>query len=57
MPTTVLMKERRTNLEWSGVDVFANAGVNNIATAVSGRPYTKAATPTERGRKWKLLAR
>ncbi|MBP9132647.1 MAG: TonB-dependent receptor [Saprospiraceae bacterium] len=35
--------------EWFGVDVFANAGVNIIGTAVSGRPYTKAATPTERG--------
>jgi len=35
--------------EWFGVDVFSNAGVNIITTAVSGRPYTKAATPTERG--------
>ncbi|MBK7739248.1 MAG: TonB-dependent receptor [Saprospiraceae bacterium] len=35
--------------EWFGVDVFSNAGVNIITSAVSGRPYTKAATPTQFG--------
>ncbi|MBK7604120.1 MAG: TonB-dependent receptor [Saprospiraceae bacterium] len=35
--------------EWFGLDFFSNTGINIITTAVSGRPYTKAATPTERG--------
>jgi len=35
--------------EWFGLDFFSNTGVNVITTAVSGRPYTKASTPTTRG--------
>lgn len=30
-----------------GVDIFANAGVNFIMTAVSGRPYTRLSTPAD----------
>ena len=30
---------------WFGADVFANAGLNFTASAVSGRPYTRRQTP------------
>ena len=33
----------------SGLDIFANAGINLQTIAVSGRPYTATITPTELG--------
>ena len=34
---------------WFGADVFADAGINLQATAVSGRPFTRTTTPREFG--------
>lgn len=34
---------------WFGADVFANAGLNIAASAVSGRPYTKQVRPEKFG--------
>lgn len=37
--------KRYTGPKWFGTDVFANAGLNIQASAVSGRPYTPALAP------------
>jgi len=38
---------RYTGPQWFGADVFADAGVNLQATAVSGRPFTANSTPRQ----------